>query len=67
MFFITAPSTFNIGDTHKCNINDKPAVIKWVDADTLLIEPDDPKKILVIVKDDGLIHFHCDDGEDDDS
>lgn len=59
MFFISMPDTFKIGDTEACRINGQPAKIKWRDADTLVILPDDTRPILAVEKAGNLISFTC--------
>lgn len=46
MFFISLPKQFKIGDTVDCRINLRPARVTWRDADTLVIEPADPRAII---------------------
>ena len=50
MFFISFPTSFNVGDTADCRINKEPARVTWRDADHLVIEPDDARAILAIEK-----------------
>jgi hypothetical protein len=54
MFVIHFPTTFSVGETVDCKINDEPARVTWRDQDTLYIEPQPPalegtvKKILYL-------------------
>jgi hypothetical protein len=61
MFFMTMPTTFRIGDTAECRINAKPQRVTWTDKDTLVIEPDDARKIIHTISYDGGIDFTCGD------
>ncbi len=53
------PLAFKIGDTQDCRINGKPERLTWRDEDTLVIEPDDARKIVSLSRDRRLIHFVC--------
>jgi hypothetical protein len=57
------PVTFKIGDTADCRINAAPARVTWRDADTLVIEPDDARKIVDRSTDGELICFVCSDAD----
>jgi hypothetical protein len=46
MFTIDTPKTFNVGETIDCRINGEPSQITWKNADTLVIEPNDPRAVL---------------------
>jgi hypothetical protein len=61
MFFISLPKQFKIGDTVDCRINLRPARVTWRDADTLVIEPADPRAIITWSMEGDLIHFTCGD------
>jgi hypothetical protein len=49
MFVIHLPTTVRIGDTHDCRINQKPARVTWRDAETLVIEPGDARRIVRMI------------------
>jgi hypothetical protein len=61
MFIIHMPKTFKVGDSAACRINAAPARVKWRDAKTLVIEPDDARAIISIQSDDELQVFFCGD------
>jgi hypothetical protein len=50
-----------IGDTMECRINDEPRRLTWRDAETLVIEPGDPRTIIQRTTNGELIHFACTD------
>ena len=39
------PTTFRIGDTAECKINGKSAQVMWQDADTLVLNGTDARRI----------------------
>lgn len=59
MLKVAMPKTFKVGDTADCQINGKPERLTWRDNDTLVIEPDDARKIASVYRSRGLIHFTC--------
>lgn len=61
MFMLTMPATFRIGDTADCKINRKPARVTWTGKTTLLIEPDDPRAIMLIDEGPEGMCFVCGD------
>jgi hypothetical protein len=63
MFTINMPVTFQIGDTIDCRINAAPARVTWRDAKTLVIEPEDARKIVERFTDGELITFVCADAD----
>jgi hypothetical protein len=66
MFSMTMPITFKVGDTADVKINFEPKQLTWQDEDTLVIEPDDARKILYRTTDGELIHFVCSDAAEED-
>jgi hypothetical protein len=46
MFIMTMPATFRIGDSARVRINGEPATLRWQDAQTLVINGHDVRKIL---------------------
>jgi hypothetical protein len=48
-----------IGDTVDCHINGEPAHVTWRDAETLVIEPNDARRIVDITTDGKLRQFIC--------
>jgi hypothetical protein len=46
MFVIHFPTTFPVGDTVDCRINGKAERVTYRDENTLVIEPDDARKIM---------------------
>jgi hypothetical protein len=67
MFMIHMPRTFKIGDSASVNINGKPEQVTWRDAATLVIEPDDARRIKVNGLSGGDLQvFICADADGDD-
>ena len=62
-FVISMPSTFKVGDTAECRINREPALVTWRDKDTLVIAPDDARRIVFMRRDRDLIDFACTDAD----
>jgi hypothetical protein len=56
---ISMSNDFKIGETRDCRINFAPAKITWRDKDTLVIEPDDARRIVSLSRHGGLISFAC--------
>jgi hypothetical protein len=46
MFVISLPPSVRVGNTVDCRINKKPAHVTWREAQTLVIEPDDARRIV---------------------
>jgi hypothetical protein len=63
MFTIYMPVTFKVGDTANVRINQEPQRLTWRDADTLVIEPGDARKIVDRWTDGELITFVCADAD----
>jgi hypothetical protein len=61
MFMIHMPTTFKVGDTDDCRINGESKRLTWRDKDTLVIEPDDARQILLSALDGELRCFMCGD------
>jgi hypothetical protein len=61
MFVICLPKTFKIGDTAEVRINLEPARVTYRDKDTLVIEPEDARAILMVSTNPGadLVNFAC--------
>ena len=53
--------SFKVGDTADCRINKKPRRVTWRDENTLVIEPDDARKIITWVTEGNLTCFMCGD------
>lgn len=64
MFIIHMPKTFKVGDTADCRINKQPQRITWRDENTLVIEPDDARKIITRVTEGDLTCFMCGDRDE---
>jgi hypothetical protein len=56
-FFLSMPLDFKVGDTCNCSINFAPKRVTWRDPNTLVIEPDDARRIVQIARDSELINF----------
>jgi hypothetical protein len=63
MFMIHLPNSVKVGDTVDCRINAEPKQVTWRDADTLVIEPDDARHILLAAPEGDLICFMCADAD----
>ena len=63
MFTIYMPVTFKVGDTADVRINQAPQRLTWRDADTLVIEPGDARKIVDRFTDGELTTFICADAD----
>jgi hypothetical protein len=61
MFLIPMPSDFGVGDTRPVKINGQPAELHYRDKTTLVILPDDARKILEVVCGGEVNQFVCDD------
>jgi len=59
MFFISMPLDFKVGDTAKVRINKKPAMVRWSDSETLIIDDMDIRRILDSRVHEGLRNFVC--------
>ena len=66
MFMIHMPKDFRLGDTADVRINLEPKRLTWRDADTLVIEPGDERKIHQSFEENDLLCFICGDPEGDD-
>jgi hypothetical protein len=53
------PDSFRVGDTADCRINQEPARLTWRDPNTLVIEPNDVRRIVRITWDGQLYQFIC--------
>jgi hypothetical protein len=62
-FIIHMPNTFKVGDTVDCRINQKPERVTWRDKNTLVIEPNDARRIVHIQQDGELAAFCCTDAD----
>lgn len=62
-FLISMPKTFKVGDTADCRINKKPARVTWRDKHTLVIEPDDARRIVDLRSSGDLLYFACTDAD----
>ena len=64
MFFLSLPTSVKIGDTVDCKINGAPRKVTWRNAETLVIEPDDARRIVMIDQvGDNLRSFVCSDAD----
>jgi hypothetical protein len=64
MFMIHMPRSFKVGDTAPVKINGEPKQVTWRDAGTLVIEPDDARRIKVNGLSGGDLQvFICADGD----
>jgi hypothetical protein len=63
-FFISMPADFKVGETRDCRINFGPARVTWRNNDTLVIEPDDARKIVFVERRGETISFACSDVDD---
>jgi hypothetical protein len=63
MFAIHLSNNVGIGDTVDCRINAEPARVTWRDAQTLVIEPGDARRILRIAAEGDLNLFICTDAD----
>ena len=61
MFALTMPAAFAIGQTADVKINGDQTQVTWLDAETLRIGADDPRKILIKTESDDLTTFYCSD------
>ena len=64
MFFISLPASVRVGDTADCKINGEPRKVTWRDTDTLVIEPSDARRIVMIDQAGDLRSFVCSDADD---
>jgi hypothetical protein len=46
MLFLKLPRTFRVGDTAPCQVNGQKRSVTWADPFTLLLGPDDARRIL---------------------
>jgi hypothetical protein len=53
------PKDFQVGQTADVRINAEPARVTWRDRETLVIEPDDPRRILSVDRAGDLLRFVC--------
>jgi hypothetical protein len=65
MFMMKLANTVHIGDTAEVTINAKPARVTWRDAQTLVIEPGDARRIVHIQEDSDMRTFTCSDADGD--
>lgn len=56
-FSIAMPKDFRIGETRPCRINYRLARVTWRDAGTLVIEPGDARRIVMIRREPDQIAF----------
>jgi hypothetical protein len=63
MFTIDLANHVHIGDTTDVRINGEPARLTYRDRETLVIEPDDVRRILLIRQDSKMTHFVCSDAD----
>jgi hypothetical protein len=63
MLFISLPTTVGIGDTVACKINGAARKVTWRNAETLVIEPDDVRRIVMIDQAGDLRSFVCSDAD----
>ncbi len=59
MFMIHLPKNVKVGDTVDCRINSKPSKVTWRDHHTLVIDPNDARRILLVRPDGDLTCFMC--------
>jgi hypothetical protein len=62
-FFISMPPDFKIGETRDCKINKQPERLTWRDKGTLVIEPNDARKIVHMHRQSDCIQFACADAD----
>jgi hypothetical protein len=63
MFMIHLPPHVRIGDTADVRINKQPARVTWRDAQTLVVEPGDARRIVQILKEPDMNTFICADAD----
>jgi hypothetical protein len=63
MFLISMPLDFKVGDTANVRIKKKPAMVRWSDSETLIIDDMDIRKVLDSRVHDGLRKFVCADSD----
>ncbi|HYT57856.1 MAG TPA: hypothetical protein VEQ38_24380 [Verrucomicrobiae bacterium] len=63
MFSIAMPESFKIGDTAAVSVNKKPATVFWRDADTLVLNDTDARRILHSYLNGDLRQFYCTDAD----
>jgi hypothetical protein len=61
MFMISLPADVKVGDTVACKINGDPALVRWRDQETLVIQPGDARAILHTELDRNMRDFCCGD------
>jgi hypothetical protein len=55
------PKTFKVGDSVDCRINGEARRVTWRDENTLVIEPDDARRIVTRAIKGDLVCFMCGD------
>jgi hypothetical protein len=66
MFIIHLPANVHIGDTASVRINREPARVTWRDAQTLVIEPNDARRINVFLEKSDMNTLICSDADETD-
>ena len=61
MFFMSMPLTFKVGDTAPVRVNKQPATLLWRDANTLVLNGTDARRILHSHVSGNLRNFTCTD------
>jgi hypothetical protein len=63
MFLISMPLDFKVGGTAQVRINKKPATLFWRDANTLVVNGADSRRVLHSFVQDERRHFSCTDSD----
>jgi hypothetical protein len=63
MFLMHLPASVQIGDTVDVRINSEPARVTWRDAQTLVIEPNDVRRVVRMREEPGMTTFICADAD----